>query len=58
MSGVGGIVLQKSFYTGNQKFCGVQARLSCKDVRGTSSPLVKLTGDFGSAIEGMQHNRG
>jgi hypothetical protein len=27
------IVLQKSFYTGDQKFCGLQARLSCKDVR-------------------------
>ena len=29
----GGIVLQKSFCTGDQKFCGLQARLSCKDVR-------------------------
>ena len=27
------IVLQKSFCTGDQKFCGLQARLSCKDVR-------------------------
>ena len=27
------ILLQKSFCTGNQKFCGLQARLSCKDVR-------------------------
>jgi hypothetical protein len=45
-----GILLQKSFCTGDQKFCGLQARLSCKDVR-TSSPHVKLTGDFGNAIE-------
>jgi len=28
-----GIVLQKSFCTGDQKFCGLQARLSRKDVR-------------------------
>ena len=28
------IVLQKSFFTGAQKFCGLQARPSCKDVRG------------------------
>ncbi len=28
-----GILLQKSFCTGDQKFCGLQARLSCKDVR-------------------------
>jgi hypothetical protein len=27
------ILLQKSFCTGDQKFCGLQARLSCKDVR-------------------------
>jgi len=27
------IVLQKSFCTGDQKFCGLQARPSCKDVR-------------------------
>jgi hypothetical protein len=27
------ILLQKSFCTGGQKFCGLQARLSCKDVR-------------------------
>ena len=27
------IVLQKSFCTGDQKFYGLQARLSCKDVR-------------------------
>jgi hypothetical protein len=27
------ILLQKSFCIGNQKFCGLQARLSCKDVR-------------------------
>ena len=26
-------LLQKSFCTGDQKFCGLQARLSCKDVR-------------------------
>jgi hypothetical protein len=25
--------LQKSFCTGDQKFCGLEARLSCKDVR-------------------------
>jgi tetratricopeptide (TPR) repeat protein len=29
-----GSVLQKSFCTGDQKFCGLQARLSCKNVRG------------------------
>ena len=29
----GPIVLQKSFCTGDRKFCGLQARLSCKDVR-------------------------
>jgi len=28
------IVLQKSFFPGAQKFCGLQARPSCKDVRG------------------------
>ena len=27
------IVLQKSFCTDDQNFCGLQARLSCKDVR-------------------------
>jgi hypothetical protein len=27
------IVLQNSFCTGVQKFCGLQARLSCKDAR-------------------------
>jgi hypothetical protein len=27
------ILLQKSFCTGDEKFCGLQARLSCKDVR-------------------------
>jgi hypothetical protein len=27
------IVLQKSFCTGDQNFCGLQAQLSCKDVR-------------------------
>jgi hypothetical protein len=32
-SGLASIVLQKSFCTGDQKFCGLQARLSCKDVR-------------------------
>jgi hypothetical protein len=32
-SGLPPIVLQKSFCTGDQKFCGLQARLSCKDVR-------------------------
>jgi hypothetical protein len=30
---MGGIVLQKSFCTDDQKFCGLQARFSCKDVR-------------------------
>jgi hypothetical protein len=29
----GPILLQKSFCTGDQKFCGLQVRLSCKDVR-------------------------
>jgi len=29
----GPIVLQKSFCTDDQKFCGLQARFSCKDVR-------------------------
>jgi hypothetical protein len=28
------IVLQKSFCTDDLKFCGLQARFSCKDVRG------------------------
>jgi hypothetical protein len=32
-SGVPSIVLQKSFCSGDQKFCGLKARLSCKDVR-------------------------
>jgi hypothetical protein len=32
-SGLPAIVLQKSFCTGDQKSCGLQARLSCKDVR-------------------------
>jgi hypothetical protein len=31
--GNGGIVLQNSFCTGDQRFCGLQARLSYKDVR-------------------------
>src|SRR5271170_2183020 len=34
MSASPSIVLQKSFCTDDQKFCGLQARLSCKDVRG------------------------
>jgi len=51
MSAMPLIVLQKSFCTDDQKFCGLQARLWCKDVRGTSSPHVKLAGDFGNAIE-------
>ena len=34
MSASDAIVLQKSFCTGDEKFCGPQARLSCKDVRG------------------------
>jgi hypothetical protein len=50
---IGGIVLQKSFCTGVQKFCGLQARLPCRDV-GTSSPHVKFTGDFGNAIEAIR----
>ena len=33
MSALTPIVLQKSFCTGDQKFCGLQARLSRKDVR-------------------------
>jgi hypothetical protein len=32
--GSGSIVLQKSICTGDKKFCGLQARLSCKHVRG------------------------
>src|ERR1700681_3437665 len=37
----GGIVLQNSFCTDSQKFCGLQARFSCKDVRGRiASPLT------------------
>jgi len=32
-SGLPSIVLQNSFCTGDQKFCGLQARLSYKDVR-------------------------
>jgi hypothetical protein len=32
-SGLTLIVLQKSFCTGDQKFCGLQARVSYKDVR-------------------------
>ena len=39
MSALPPIVLQKSFFTGAQKFCGLQARPSCKDVRG----LIRLT---------------
>src|SRR5258708_5345221 len=33
------IVLQKSFCTDGQKFCGLQVRVSCKDVRG---PIASL----------------
>jgi hypothetical protein len=33
MSALPPIVLQKSFCTDDQKFCGLLARLSCKDVR-------------------------
>jgi hypothetical protein len=43
------IALQKSLCTGDQKFCGLQVRLSCKDV-GTAPPHHKLTGDLGNAI--------
>jgi len=32
MSASGVIVLQKSFCTGDQKFCGLQARLSLRDL--------------------------
>ena len=45
------IVLQNSFCTGDQKFCGLQARLSCNDVRDLIASRKKLTGDFGNAIE-------
>jgi hypothetical protein len=31
--GFGPIVLQKSFCTDDRKFCELQARLSCEDVR-------------------------
>src|SRR5579862_2132143 len=34
VTGLHPIVLQKSFCTGGQKFCGPQARFPCKDVRG------------------------
>jgi hypothetical protein len=30
---LGADLLQESFCTGDEKFCGLQARLSCKDVR-------------------------
>src|SRR5262245_23783256 len=44
------ILLQKSFCTGDQKFSGLQTRLSCKDV----GDLIALTGDLGSVIETTQ----
>ena len=37
------------------KNSGANARLSCKD--GNSSPRVKLTGDFGNAIEVIRNQR-
>ena len=40
-------MLQKSFCTGDQKFCGLQARLSRKDVRDLIASR-KSTGDFGA----------
>ena len=43
-------MLQNSFCTDDQKFCGLQAQFSCKDVRGPIA-YVKLTGDFDNAIE-------
>ena len=49
--GFGSIVLQKSFCTGDQKFCGLQVRLSCKDVGDPRRLTLKLTGDLGNAIE-------
>jgi hypothetical protein len=38
MSAIPPIVLQKSFCTDDQKFCGLQARFSCKDVSGPVAP--------------------
>jgi hypothetical protein len=36
------IVLQRSFCTDGQKFCGLQARFSCKDVRGPHRLTLNL----------------
>ena len=42
------ILLQKSFYTGAKNSAGRRRGFRVK-MRGTSSPYVKLTGDFGKA---------
>ena len=42
MSAIPPIVLQKSFCTGDQKFCGLQARLSRKDVRDLIEKIAAL----------------
>ena len=42
MSAIPPIVLQKSFCTGDQEFCGLQARLSRKDVRDLIEKIAAL----------------
>jgi hypothetical protein len=44
------IVLQKSFCTGDQKFCGLQRDIRVR-LRGASSLRAKLIGDFDNATE-------
>jgi hypothetical protein len=46
------IVLQKSFCTGDQKFCGLQARFSSKHV-GTSSHGDELTGNLANELDAI-----
>jgi hypothetical protein len=50
---IGGILLQKSFCTGGQKFCGPPMRFSCKDA-GASSPQIKLSRDLANASEAIR----
>jgi hypothetical protein len=42
------------FCTGDQNSAGRSCVFSCKDVRGDCSSHVKLTGEFGNAIEGIR----
>jgi hypothetical protein len=56
VSAVEGIVLQRSFCTDDQKFCGLQARLSCKDVRDLIASRSKNGGALMSRVSARKTN--